>query len=374
LKVPRKQRFHVVFFSDQRQYSAELSKFVRGAAGSSGYYSSKDKTSYFPDGDARAEDTWRHELTHQLFRESVRTRGEPFEQQFIWLDEGIAAWFESLVDFGDYVTLGGFDSRRIQYARVRMFNEGFYIPLAELTSLGRTNLQSHPAMARIYSQSAGLADMLMNDKAGAMSRGVTEFLRLIYAGKAKPGSFEQLVGKSWNQLDARYPDFLQANAQLVTKHLSQPLTRTELSLPNARLNRDAFIAIGRCENLEWLDVSKNLITASNMQQLKNCRHLKQLFMVGCRIDTAAFGSLNKFPALTELELSGSNLNDSHMAALARLPSLTTLTVRATAVTDTGIAQLSAMQALQNLDVSKTSVTDFGIQALQQSIPGLQVTR
>ena len=202
------RRFKVVFFKDLQQFARQMERFVPGAAGSSGYYSSNQRVAYFPDGDLRTEDTWRHEMTHQLFRESVRTKGEPFEDQFIWLDEGIATWFESLTDFGDYVTMGGFDSRRIQYARIRKFSEQFYIPLAELTSLGRTGLQTHPDLVRIYSQSAGVADMLMNDDAGSMAKSVTEFLRLIYAGKLKPGSFEKLVGKSFAQLDERYPEFL----------------------------------------------------------------------------------------------------------------------------------------------------------------------
>ena len=368
------KRYRVVFFQNQQQFAKQLGRFVPGVAASSGYYSSSQRVAYFPDGDLRTQDTWRHEMTHQLFRESIRTKGEPFEDQFIWLDEGIATWFESLTDFGDYVTIGGFDSRRVQYARIRRFSEDFYIPLKELTSLGRISLQKHPELVRIYSQSAGVAEMLMNDEAGAMAKDVTDFLRLIYAGKLRPGSFEKIVGKSWSELDQRYPEFLSVNAEQVKSHLSQPLTRTELSLPNGQLDLEAFEAIGQCHNLQWLDVSRNLVNAPHVMALNDCDQLNQLFLVGCVLDSAAFRAMQNLASLTELELSGSNLNDEHLTELAKLSDVTTLRMTATSVSDFGIRKLATLRALKQLDVSQTNVTEAGIQDLQRSLPNLQVVR
>jgi hypothetical protein len=369
-----KKRFKVVFFRNLQQFTQQMERFVPGAAGSSGYYSSNQRVAYFPDGNLKTEDTWRHEMTHQLFRESVGTKGEPFEDQFIWLDEGIATWFESLTDFGDYVTLGGFDSRRIQYARIRKFSEQFFIPLEQLTGLGRVGLQKHPELVRIYSQSAGVADMLMNDDAGSMAKNVTEFLRLIYAGKLKPGSFEKLVGKTFDQLDKRYPEFLSVDADLITSYLSQPLTRTELSLPNGRLDQEAFEAIGTCRNLRWLDVSRNKVSGANITALKECHQLSQLFLVGCVFEPATFQAMQSLPSLTELEMSGSNLNDQHLGELAKLRNITTLRITATSISDTGIRKLATMSSLRQLDVSRTNVTEAGVQNLQRSIPNLQVVR
>ncbi len=374
IKFRSKQPYRVVFFQNQQQFAKQLGRFVPGAEASSGYYSSSQRVAYFPDGDLRTEDTWRHELTHQLFRESVRTKGEPFEDRFIWLDEGVATWFESLSDFGDYVTLGGFDSRRIQYARIRKFSEGFYIPLAELTSLGRAGLQKHPDMVRIYSQSAGVAEMLMNDDAGSMAKKVTEFLRLIYAGKLKSGSFEKLVGKSWTELDQRYTEFLGVDADLVKTHLSQPLTRTELSLPNGTLDQKAFEAIGQCHNLQWLDVSRNAVGGPQIQALNDCDQLSQLFLVGCVFEPATFRAMQSLDSLTELEMSGSNLNDGHLDELAKLGNITTLRITATSVSDIGIRKLATMSALRQLDVTRTNVTESGIQDLQRALPNLQIVR
>jgi hypothetical protein len=166
------KRFRVVFFKTRNDYLAQLAPVVRGIEVSTGYYSSDHRVSFFyDDPDSVVEDTWRHELTHQLFRESLNTGKDLFEDQFIWLDEGIATYFESLADFGEYVTLGGFESRRVQYARIRLLLEGFYVPLAELSAIGREELQQRYDMARLYSQAAGVTDMLINDRSGEMEPG-----------------------------------------------------------------------------------------------------------------------------------------------------------------------------------------------------------
>lgn len=216
--------------------------------------------------------------------------------------------------------------------------------------------------------------MLMNDDAGSMAKNVTEFLRLIYAGKLKPGSFEKLVGKTFAQLDTRYPDFLSVDADLIKSYLSQPLTRTELSLPNGRLDQEAFEAIGTCRNLQWLDVSRNKVSGANITALKECHQLSQLFLVGCVFEPATFQAMQTLPSLTELEMSGSNLNDQHLGELAKLRNITTLRITATSISDTGIRKLATMSSLRQLDVSRTNVTEAGVQNLQRSIPNLQVVR
>lgn len=373
VNYPRR-RFSVAFFRDHQQYVNILSRYVRGVDASTGYYDSRQQMSFFPDGDdPRTEDTWRHELTHQLFRESVRTKGEPFEQQFIWLDEGIAAWFESLADFGSYATVGGFDSRRMQYARIRLFHEKFYIPLQELTELGREGLQQHPDMIRIYAQAAAVSDMLMNDDMGAMSQSVCEFMRLIYAGKLKPGSFEELIGKSFAQLDSRYPQYLIAPSQQVENFLSQPQSRTELSLPSAELTVNAMKAIGECHHLTWLDLSRNVVDGNHVRPLENCKSLSQLFMIGCRVEPSTFEAMQRLPELDELELSVSSFGDEHAEAVAGLNSVTVVRAAATRIGDAGLAKLTKMPNLKTLDVSKSQVTTGGAQYFRQQRPEVTLT-
>ncbi len=113
-KAPRpSKKYDVIFFADKEQYVAQLSSSVPGIEYSEGYYNDSMKASFiFASDNSANHDTWRHELTHQLFQESIRTQTDPFEDGHIWLGEGIAMYFESMVDYDGYVSLGGFDSRR----------------------------------------------------------------------------------------------------------------------------------------------------------------------------------------------------------------------------------------------------------------------
>ena len=164
------KRFRVVFFNDKQSYVRELQPLVRGIEVSSGYYSPDQNISFFYDGGRQEEATWRHELTHQLFRESGRANKKPFENEFIWIDEGIATYFESMTDFDSYVTLGGFDSSRMQYARIRWLLEKYHVNLRELSAIGRNDLQQRDDMARLYGESAGLMDMLINEEGVAYEK------------------------------------------------------------------------------------------------------------------------------------------------------------------------------------------------------------
>jgi len=90
MRIPKK-KFDVVFLQNQQQYANLLEEHVRGIGISSGYYSNRLRTSFFYDGDATTQSTWRHELTHQLFRQSKgRSPDNVFDKNHVWLDEGVA--------------------------------------------------------------------------------------------------------------------------------------------------------------------------------------------------------------------------------------------------------------------------------------------
>ena len=201
---------------------------MSGVEVSTGYYDSKAEISFFYDGDKTSEDTWRHELTHQLFRESGRaTNQKAFENQFIWLDEGIATYAESTTKnqhlFGEFYTLGGFDSRRMQYARFRRFLENYFIPSKELSDLGRVQLQQRNDLVKIYSESAGLAEFLMNSERGTLQPKLNQFLKIMYQGKVKPGRFQSEIGKTFLELDEQYVDFLKIQPSEITRFLIRPI-------------------------------------------------------------------------------------------------------------------------------------------------------
>ena len=89
-------RFKIYFFPDKNSYLATLANRVRGIAVSAGYYSSTEQASFFYDGGEAEEATWRHELTHQMFREASRAKANSLKDQYFWIDEGIACYFESM--------------------------------------------------------------------------------------------------------------------------------------------------------------------------------------------------------------------------------------------------------------------------------------
>ena len=336
-----RRRYRILFFKDRASYMQQLGPLVPGIEVSTGYYDSKAELSFFYDGEKKSEDTWRHELTHQLFRESGRaTNQKAFESQFIWLDEGIATYAESTVKnqhpFGEYYTLGGFDSRRIQYARFRRFLENYFIPSKELSGLGRIQLQQRPDLVKIYSESAGLAELLMNSDHGALQPKLNQFLKIMYQGKVKPGRFQSAIGKTFLQLDEQYVDFLKIQPSEVTRFLIRPDLKTELSLPGVNLTLEAYEVIGQCVRLNWLDLSGNRLPGGCFLKLDRCQQLNQLFLNGCQLEEGALLGISSLGSIREIDLSGSSVSNRDLAALAKATQLKSLNITRTRVTDEGI--------------------------------------
>ncbi|MFT7631750.1 MAG: hypothetical protein ACI87E_002789 [Mariniblastus sp.] len=365
------QRFRVVFFENKPSYVQHLAPIVRGIGISSGYYSSDHEVAFFYDGDASVQETWRHELTHQLFRETGRAKKSPFEQSFICLDEGVAAYFESMVDFGAYVTLGGFDARRMQFAR-RLIPTRSYVPIQQLTSIGRTNLQQRTDVAKLYSESAAVADMLMNSQNGKHEQALTEFMTLVFKRRLKAGSFEKIIGKSFEELDQEFVQHMSVEATVIRDFLTFPESRTELAVPGTNLDEAAMSSIGKCHNLTWLDLSQNPIGTRWLSNLDGCQQLRQLMMVSCQFEANSLAALTGLGQLDELDLSGSNVTDSDMSAVAQIQKLALLRLASTNVTDQGLQQLVSLKGLQYLDVSGSRVTARGIAELKARLPKLKV--
>jgi hypothetical protein len=341
-----RRKFRVVFFRDRKDYLNLLGPQVPGIEISTGYYSNPKNCSFFYYTDEPAGiETWKHEVTHQLFRESIGSGKnlKLFENEWVWLDEGAATYAESLTDFGDYVTLGGFDARRMQYARVRLLLEGYQVPLAELNQLGRLGLQQRPDIVRLYGQIAGQFDMLMNDRAGANEAQVITALQSLYRGKSiKPEKFEALFGSTLQQLDQQYRAYLIVDTDSIVKHLAALSSRTELSFAKSKLNDKCFSIFGQCRNLIWLDVSGNRIHPDLVGQLKTCSAMQQLIMTQCPLEPGALRALSKMPQLSELDLSGSSVTDQQLLELQGQANLSKLLLKSTNVTDAGAAKLKQL--------------------------------
>jgi hypothetical protein len=367
LKMPRR-RFRISFFKDHANYVNELTMKGwggRGIEGSSGFYYGQVKMSCFPAADksgVRDEATWRHELAHQLFRESINTRPNPFASNFLWLDEGVAMYFESLVTFDKYVTLGGFDAQRLQYARVRKVREGFHVPIAELAAMSQATFQQRPDIGRLYSESAGIAHMLMDNREHDLQGPLVAFMKAIHKKNVKPDAFSKLMGRTFEQLEDDYTEFLKVTSRDVEKRIESPLTRLELSLPNADLDDDSFEALGRCASLQWLDLTGVTLTKKRIISLKGLDALQKLFLKQASIEEGALKLLNQLAELRELDLIASSIDDSDLESLLSLQNLEVLRIANTRVTDAGLLTLAKLPRLKELDLRNLKLS---AQALQQ---------
>jgi hypothetical protein len=345
------KKFRVVFFRDQEQYVAELEKYVPGVGISTGFYSDQLQLSFFyasPNSPDVA--TWCHELTHQLFKETIRTRSSPFSDEQLWLGEGIAMYFEGLYDFGDFVTLGGFDTQRLQYARLRALKEGRYLPFAELSKLSQSELQAHADVRQLYSQAAGVTQFLMTGEQGRHRAGVIEFLKLFYTGNPKPEAWQKTVGLTAEQIDEQYPKFLRVEPGLVEGDLIAPAAIGELALPEAKLNEKDIARLGECTQLRWLDLSNAKMEAGIVKAL-----------VGCQ-------------KLSELDLSGIKLSADDFQALRELKALRTLSLARVEVSEENVQALTALESLEQLDLTGCQIPDELLSRLSQARPKLKILK
>jgi hypothetical protein len=196
-----------MLLANREQYVAELEKLEPTIARTLGIYWSPTRTAWFiarQDADGDECSTVHHEATHQLFAEMRKTSPLAGERCGFWAIEAAACYMESLqpTDYG--WTLGGRDAGRAPAARERLVDDGFYVPLEELCSLGRRELQADDRLPQIYSQISGLADFFMNGEQGRHREAFVEYLVRIYTGTVDADTLPKLCGSSFADLDDAY--------------------------------------------------------------------------------------------------------------------------------------------------------------------------
>ncbi|MFM8291330.1 MAG: hypothetical protein ACKOC4_06485 [Planctomycetia bacterium] len=207
--------FAAVLCADQGQYVAELEQLEPTIGRTDGLYWPPTKTAWFfaapaaDDAEARpAAITVLHEATHQLFSEASPTTKKlaalAGERCGFWAIEAAACYMESVRPAAFGWTVGGRDTGRVPAARERLVEDDLYVPLAELTALGRKAFQADPRLPQLYSQIAGLADFFMNADRGRWRESFVEYLGRVYAGTADPETLSRLCRQKYADLDAAY--------------------------------------------------------------------------------------------------------------------------------------------------------------------------
>ncbi|MGC4004464.1 MAG: hypothetical protein QM811_15630 [Pirellulales bacterium] len=70
-------------------------------------------------------------------------------------------------------------------------------------------LQSDARLPKLYSQSAGLWQFLLNGHDGEYHEALCVFLRTVYANMATPADFAKQLGRPLGELDKEYREYLQ---------------------------------------------------------------------------------------------------------------------------------------------------------------------
>jgi hypothetical protein len=215
-RQPRKQvrLFRVYYHRDRDQYNAALVRRQPRIAQTLGIYFDANREAHFFAGKDQDAGTLNHEAVHQLFQESKPSAKHIGRYANFWIIEGVATYFETLTEHHDpaaslYFTVGESNAGRMPAARERLV-EGFYVPLVELTRLGKNDLQQHGEIAKLYSQSAGLASFLMDGEKGRYRESLVRYLDAVYAGRDNDQSLAEAAGVSCQELDAQYRRYMES--------------------------------------------------------------------------------------------------------------------------------------------------------------------
>ena len=211
----RRKPFQVRYHRSRDQYNASLKRHQPRIDITLGIYFDHMRESHFFAGPDQDAGTLQHEAVHQLFQESVRSTRDVGELGNVWAVEGVACYFESLVplgstDGGKLFAIGLPNGGRLPAAHHRRLVDDVYIPLREFSAIRASELRQREDIARLYTQSAGLATFLMHDQQGRYRRPLAAYLQAIYAGRDQPNSLPKLTGQGFEQLDEEYREFLES--------------------------------------------------------------------------------------------------------------------------------------------------------------------
>lgn len=204
--------FHVMYHRNRPEYNDALRRWQPQIEQTLGIYFDSRRESHFFAGADQDPGTVAHEAVHQFFYESApRATRNLAATANVWAVEGAACYFESLTPAADGAyAIGAADAGRLQAARHRRTVDNYYVPLAELTALGMTDLQERPDLARLYSQSAGLASFFIDGHGGRYRDAFRKLLAEIYAGRDEPDTLAKVAGASYEQLDREYLEYMQS--------------------------------------------------------------------------------------------------------------------------------------------------------------------
>jgi hypothetical protein len=206
--------FRVYYHRDRGEYNAALRKKQPRIGETLGIYFDDVREAHFFAGDDQDAGTLYHEAVHQLFQETKPSAKRVGQLANFWVVEGVATYFETLSEHNDpsaglFFTIGEAQAGRLPAARQRLV-EGFYVPLAELTRMGQREVQRHPEIGKVYTESTGLSAFLMDGEAGRYREPLVRYLDAIYEGRDTDRTLAEVTSRSYDELDAAYHRYMES--------------------------------------------------------------------------------------------------------------------------------------------------------------------
>ncbi len=221
------KQFEIHFFRSRDEYIARLhKKYLEQITITNGLYDTDELIVYsFHNPLEPAEPTLYHEATHQLLAAHLKPSPVIAREENFWLIEGIACYIESFRVANGEVSLGDPRFLRFEAARFRKLKDGYYLPLAEFTAMGKNAFQRHPQITNNYSQASGLVHFFMHYEGGRYRDDLIEHLRQVYkqaeTGK-RPMALEILTGSNFAELDQQYGEYVLKVAKSLKEEFSTP--------------------------------------------------------------------------------------------------------------------------------------------------------
>ena len=365
-----RKRHQIILFSSHEEYQTFFKRQSGATVNSVGFYAAEQKHSFLFVSDPPKTSTWLHEVTHQLFYELGAQMKDVAADQNIWAIEGVAMYMESLRDQGHFVTVGGFESYRLQFARYRKTVDQFYLPLQQLAALGNSQLSSHVEIRRLYSQCVGLAHFLMDADNGKYRKPFFDLLKKIYTNTSTAGTLRQLSGRSFEELDVAYAEFL----VVTDEHLAtlRPGIRLKaLCLADGQITNQGLQHLSGQRELSWLDLTRCEITDDSSKVFAGLVNLNQLSLESTKITDKSMLVIGALPNLEELDLSLTPVGDAGVLHLQGNNKLTVLWLTGTKVSDDSERVLGTLANLELLELTSTAMSASTIQQVFNALPKLK---
>ena len=364
------KKHQVVLFADRKEYVEMLTASQSRINLTSGFYQYDTGIAFFYMANPAPTTIWNHEVTHQLMQEMRPAVNEVGRDQNFWIVEGIALYMESLRQHDCYLTVGGFESNRLQYARYRRMTERFYVPLERLVLMGRDHIQMDDRIGRLYSQSAGLAHMLMDGNGAEHRQGLLKYLDQVYRGEDNSRTLAELTGRAMDKLDDEYGRFLVVQDKDLAR-LPPGVFLKNLVLGSCSISDQGLRHLAGQQELRWLDLTNTMISDKGFSLLAGSTRLEQLSLERTEITDRSLEVLAGMKELEELDLSGTRVTDEGIASLSGLRHLKQLWLTGTMVSDEGLRHLEPLKQLELLELSGTAASEEGVKQLRAKLPRLK---